>query len=491
MKKKLILSSTLALLLGIGAFAGLRANKALKEVKADGDPWMLNFALNGAEIATYMDANSMQLHTYTDGVGNDMWFDMYQIEPNSRYFQVNAVFPADYTYNRVQFKFTQGGEDKWGVPYSSSGSAESTFVQVYSTFGSWDDTQWTFSLSTTPNLYVTYNDVRYDLEPDAENARFIAKNVVSENNSTLNFIYRQSWDFLWDVLTTSSKQYTPGSHGNHWTYLAAGTYDIILKNNNSDDGVLDIKKHQSEYVCVYLVGVTEECWVYTFGEGGIEQFGAFPGTQLKDLAAPARNKAHEFTGDLYFEGYYQQVWDLALDYGYPEADHIILTYKNDQGNICNQSADMLLVEGSAYYFSFEANYHNDPAGEALRFLYDAEDIRKDADDESVCNISKSDAEDLVDQYNRLDEEARLLYVDFTTVNTYKRDGSSGKEYVGYNVVMQQLSKIAEKPLVNAMNSIYNQGNSINNNQMIIIIVVISSISVVALGTLLVFKKKRK
>ena len=82
--KHVVASFALAAITSLGVVAGLSAHKEAKEVKADDpDTWMMHFSLNSKEIAGYMDEGSMYLQTFTEGVGNSKWFQMYPINDGS------------------------------------------------------------------------------------------------------------------------------------------------------------------------------------------------------------------------------------------------------------------------------------------------------------------------------------------------------------------------------------------------------------------------
>lgn len=494
--KRLFSVIGLGLFAAVSAGAGVALNSKAKaeSVKADADTWMVNISLNAKEIIEYegFDPTSMRFHTYTEGVGNDKYFEMYPISTGSTFYQVNATFPDDYTYNRVQFKFEQGGVEKWSTPYNVTASKESHSIQGYSSFSSsWTGDNWNVSYNANPNLYVKYNSINYYFEPDIANKRFIAKDVISNESSYLTFYYRQSWDFAWPTLTTSSKEYTYGSHADNWFNLSAGTYDFVLKNNNSDNGVLQIYKHESESSYVYIVNESTDCYIYTFGAGGQERFGAFPGTQISDLISAG--EAEDIgNSELSFQNLTTSILKVNVEVGYPVADHLILAYKNELGNVGNQTADMLLVAGSAYWFSNDADYHNDDAGITLDSLCNLRTALYGADGESVCNMAKADAEALVNEYNSLTAVQRETYFDCSELETLKRDGSVGHEFVNCKLIMEEVAKIAEIDLVGSPRTIVseNGGASINSTTLIAVISVIALVSVSSIVVLVVIKKRK-
>ena len=191
----------------VGASAFALKNNEAKRAEADADTWMIHFSLDSKEIAGYMDEGSMWLQTFTEGVGNAKWFQMYPISEGSRYFAVNATFPESYTYNRIQYKFSQVGTEKWGVPYNTTASKAEHSPIIYSTFGSWAGDDWTFSVNSFGSISAEYDDVAYELVEDVANQRFIARDFVCDGSDYYTFYYRVSWDFAEALLTTSSKEH--------------------------------------------------------------------------------------------------------------------------------------------------------------------------------------------------------------------------------------------------------------------------------------------
>ena len=274
-----------------------------------------------------------------------------------------------------------------------------------------------------------------------------------------------------------------------WCNLKEGTYDVILKNDNVGNGILEFKKYNDQLTDIYLVGSSEnispDIWVYTFSESGDEQFGEFPGTQLKELTY------YKIMPDIRFQDKGVDVYYLPLSIGYPSADHLILAWKNAGGYIGNQSADMLLVPGSAYWFSKEDNYHNDDAGEAITFLWNFDNYRKGATDESICSITKEQAEDLVDRYNNLSSNTiRSVYVDCSTVNTWKDAEKDEKQYTRVDAMMKVVEGIAGVPLVGGGRIISNNTSTIESGSLIAIVSIIGVVSLSAVAILVVIKKRK-
>lgn len=503
--RKLLGGTLLASLLALGVGVGVASKAPVKAepVAADEDTWMSNFSFNAGALLEIegFDPNSIYVHTYTDGVGNDRYFNMFPIKSGSQYYSVNATFPSWYTYNRVQFKLQVGGEDKWASPYSESASEGSHYKQVYCTFGSWNEGEnWTFSLRTTNNLFIDYapsgQHNSYYFEEDVGSASFVVRDFVADevNTKYYSIDYRDSWAFARLTLSDVDADKTnPNSVMTYvtdeWCSMKEGTYDVILKNNNSGNGLLEFRKHTSQESYVYLVGgdINPNVWVYTFSSGGVEQFGSFPGTQLKDITG-----YQDITGDMYFQGLDVSAFYLPLEIGYPAADHLILAWKNEYGVVANQSANMLLVEDSAYWFSYEAEYHNDEAGEALTFLWNFENVRKSTANESICELSQSQAEDIVNRYNNLSSNiVRSTYVDCTTINTWKGAEKDAKQYTRVDAMLKVVEEIAGVSLVSSSLVTMGYENQISNNGALYAsIAIVSLISVSLLVTLVIVKKRK-
>ena len=486
--------------IGLGLFAlasvgaGLLSAKPKAEpVKADADTWMIHFSLNSKEIAGYMDADSMWVQTFTEGVGNSKWFQMYPIESGSKFFAVNATFPDSYSFDRVQYKFSQGGVEKWGVPYSLSFSKSSYARMVYSNFWGWSGDDWSFTLNYYAEIYADYNDVTTTLVEDVANKRFIGTGLVSDESDYYTLYYHSSWDLTGPTLTDSSKGYFTAVNDS-WCSMKAGTYDIILKNNNDDNGIIEVKKYETE-VDTYIYYITETAEatpnnIYAYG--GCEQFGAWPGTAITSVTGVVDVFAD---GVIHFEGVNQKIYKIPVTTGYPDGDSgIIFNYNGDESKTKNN----IIAPHAGYYFSTdtEDNYVG-PAGDAIEFLLDAEAIRNavtahdDIKQYSVCGISSGDAADICNAYNALNNTAKQNVVR-TKALTYKRDGTDGSEMVTYKDILIELSKKCEIDvgLSSGVNSLFTFGLD-NSSAFIVVVSVVVVLSLTSIGILLVIKKRKQ
>lgn len=484
--------------IGLGLFAlaavgaglvGAKAKKA-ESVKAD-DPatWMMNISLEAKDIMGYegFDPDSMWFHTYTDGVGNDKWFHMYLIDAESDCYQVNATFTDSYTFNRIQFQFKQNSVEKWSESASIGGSKETHYKQIYGYFTGWSGSNWTYYSNVTSNLFIEYKDVEYAFEEDVANERFVASNVVSDASDYYTIYYRSVWTYCADTLTTSARQHFTYVAEN-WCEMKAGTYDVFLKNNGNDNGVIEIKKHQeAENTKIYYVtGSSSATGDYIYSWGGTSQFGAFPGKSIASLVAAG--DARELTGNgvIHFQGNDAKlIYEINVTIGYPTGD---LTFMFNNGTESYKSAERALLSEYAYWWTGDANFD---AAEAIEFLSLAETKRNSADSYSVCNVSKSDAILLVNLYNSFDSELREIYIDCTTVYTWSDSSKTSESLHTYRKVMEQLSRIAEIALEGSSNPSLLYRNTEFNSQSIIIIVSIGVASISALSLLIVLKKRKQ
>ena len=269
--------------------------------------------------------------------------------------------------------------------------------------------------------------------------------------------------------------------------------NVILKNNNEGNGLLEFKKYETE-VDTYIYYITETASatpnnIYAFG--GCEQFGGWPGkaiTSVTDVVDVFPD------GVIHFEGVNQKIYRIPITTGYPDGDSgIIFNYNGDTSKTPNN----IIVPHAGYYFSETTpdNYVL-PAGKAIEFLLDAEEIRNavtasgDIKQYSVCGISSGDAKDICDAFNLLDNTARQ-YVVRTTALTYKRDGSDGNEMVTYKDILIELSKKCgvDVGLSSGVNSFYFLTDG-NTSALIPIICVVAFVSMSSIGVLLILKKRK-
>lgn len=473
-------------LAGAGALAA-RQQKSEPVAADEPDTWMINISADLRSIVEIggFEANSVWVQTYTDGVGNSKWFQMYPVRPGSMYYQVNAAFPDSYTYNRMQFKFSEGGVEKWGTPNEVyNGSKTANGSQTYVTFAEmWTGDNWDVHFYTYVDVHVKYKDVDYTLEPDIPSKRFIANNVVSDGSNYFTAYYRGGWNELGTILTDHAKE-TLSHSDQAWAEMSPGTYDVILENNNNGNGVLDILKHESvSETCIYYVlenNVPTNDYIYAWG--GEEQFGIWPGTKITEVAG-----CQEMTnnGILHFEGSEtpKLIYRIPVSIGYPSDGDVYFKFNNNNDW---ESEQRSLKSEHAYWYTGAANYD---AAEAIEILTLFESRRNSAEDYSVCNISKANAEFLIGLYNSTTDEIRD-YIDRSSVWTYKRDGSDGNELVSYRAVVEEIARIAGIPAAGLNKYVPISNNHNNATTTSIIVIVTISLTMISITALIVIRKRK-
>ena len=173
---------------------------------------------------------------------------------------------------------------------------------------------------------------------------------------------------------------------------------------------------------------------------------------------------------------------------YPKADHIILAQVNEYEVVGTKTADMLLIRDSAYWFSYDEDYHNDLAGACLKFLFTVEGIRKGATDESVCDITSEQAEDIVSTYQSLGTFMQTTYIDCTYVNTWADETRTSKAYVSYRAVIERLAKIANINLTPSRD--VDSKSYVNNSSLVVTIIAIATISAAGAAALILIRRRK-
>ena len=479
---------------GLGVFA-LQKNETVA-AHAESDTWMVNISLGAGDITGYdgFDPNSMWVQTYTNGVGNGNWFHMYPIKTGSKYYQVNATFSDDYSYDTVQFKFTQSGVEKYSTSYRlvDTSSKESHYKQIYSSFSGWEGDNWKFSLNLTYNVYVKYAGNNYYFTEDVANERFVITDFVCDGSDYYTLNYRSSWDFAQATLTTSAA--TNMSYiSTAWCSMKAGTYDLFLKNNNNDNGVIEIKKHGTESSYIYYVSQSDDddygLYAYSFGYNN--HLGSWPGTLVSESTFDDGCEILDICDGFKFQNQAHKVFKLAMTIGYPADDHIIFS-----NNGSTQSGNLLLKAGAAYWKGTAAESYNANAGVALDLFCDLKVALKNAIrygplnlTKSVCGVDKDTAASLYNRYDALSAEDKAEYIDCSYIKTYTGVGAY-TAYTSCDKIFEQLGIIGE--VIPASPSRMT-GDALANSTSTAIIVVICVCVLSAAGftTLAIFKKRKQ
>lgn len=482
-------------LCGLGLFAvagasAFAASKSAAPVKADADTWMINATFNAKEIATWdgVDLDSFVFRCGVEGQGGWVEKSMSRSGADGVY-NANVTFADSFSFSSVQIKFTQGGEDKYSLLYSASGSKESHYGNYYMAYSSWaSGNNFNITLGTYIAPYFTYNDVTYHFDEDVANARYICRDVpISEVGDDIyyTFHYHNRWDYTGDTLTESTIANYFSDKGwqisDSWCVMrVTGTYDVILKNDGNDGGIIEFKLHEGP-VNSYIYYVLENNTPtndYIYSWGGSEQFGAWPGTKVTEVAGVSEVSGN---GVMHFQGSEtpKLIYKIPVIIGYPSGDSSFKWNNNYDW----QSEGQPLVAGAAYWYTGPANAD---AGAAIDFIVTVEAKRNAATGYSVCNISAEDSAALVDAYGLLDDGVKA-YVDSSSTYTHKRDGSEEEELVSFAVIMEQLAKQA-----GGSGSSASMNNLLGTNGTMVIVILATVATTLASVLLIVkFRKRSK
>ena len=492
-KKSFLLGLGVVAAFSFGLMASLLHSNEVKEVKATSDDKMFAVVIDLDQAVGYTDFHYPEVHFYDSANNTIDKYEPLHLLTGTKY-TANCTFDSSsQTIDKIQFLFKQtNDEDKWSNSLDISPTAD--YVYHYKFLNTWSGSNWNVNASGNAQLRFQYygseqNNITVWFTADTDSKSWKTTIEIVEtgfDETDLGQLYFGDWNYG-VVRQTCIDKYLSNYSLNSFRFNEPGKYDIICHNSYEDSGIFSILKYEEEESYVYLIDVSADTGIYTFGEGGIEQFGAFDDkTRLGGIGG-----ANDVTGDLKFQNNDVSIWYLPLKIGYPNADHIIIINYNQYGVVGSQSANLLLVPGSAYWFSYDADYHNDDAGLALDFLLEAEATRKavtasgSVQVNSICGISKANAAALYGKYIALSASIRSTYVDCTYVNTYKKDGSAGLQYVSYADVMAELAIIGE---VNISPS--TTMNPLNMSKNVAYIVIIAAaLSVSLIGFVFVLKKK--
>ncbi len=511
--KRLFSVIGLGLFAAVSAGAGVALNSKPKAepVKADGEKWMVTICFDNTipETSEWGYINNQKVNFWGTDVTYEASVQSFHPTGTDHFYAVNVVFTSGQSVSGMQLSFEQDGVKKESQDITIALNSTCN-GKVYSfafpeapdwTGGKWSTTQIGGAFEPIGN----FGGVQKDFLPDPETASYYCKDVDVDTSSTYYLEFKPfTTDHLWNdtfaiVRNEASywSNYFDPNHGDHYVEIDVdGTYDFFITNEFKEGGVLDVKRHSdadSRYIYYVLENDTPtNDYIYTWG--GSEQFGEWPGKKITNIVG-----VQEVTGDgvLHFQGSEtpKLIYKIPVTTGYPVGDS---DFKFNNGIVGegNVSSAARPINGhSAYWWEGPAN---SDAGYSIDFLVEVEAKRNaveahgDIKDYSVCGISESDAQTLINTYQSLGTYMQETYIDCTTVNTYKRDGSKGEELVEYRYLIAEIARIAGVELGGATRTIVgtNGGAAINSTTLIAVISVIALVSVSSIVVLVVIKKRK-
>ena len=224
---------------------------------------------------------------------------------------------------------------------------------------------------------------------------------------------------------------------------------------------------------------------------------------ITDSSSATTNSIHSWGGDFELDGLITSVSGVQEVHGvtrFRNTNYLIYkipfsseagdtAFKFHYNNWAQESSEKTLVAGNAYQWGVgEIETDETAGGDALDFIFQLEAIRNavtasgDIKAYSVCGISKANAQTLVSAYTGLSATAKS-YVDASYTYTYKPTDDSQNDNVTFAAIMVEITAIANKP-----DSAHSMDISDTNNSLII--VVVSTLSLVAISSFVLLRKKR-
>lgn len=462
--KRVLLTAGLSLSLGLGVFAAVAAsNRNFVQAKADvTTPWYVVGKFAGVEKWSHSTGYEM---TNTSG---------------STWVYENLSFAAG-----DEFKVCDAADANWQGGWSFNNGASSADIKTKFSAAN-DGANIVCGTAGIYTVTFTQSDWHIKIEEGSLPSHTVTKYAVYDGVLNETAIGT-------DAVADGETYAVPGGitktgyHFNGWYTEAACTNAYVAKAVNADFAIYG--KYTSlvadSYV-YYVTGSKEATTNYIYSYGGDEQFGAWPGTKITTVA-----NVQEVHGVMSFQGTEQLIYKIP--YAKTANDsHIILNV----GSNSSQTSNMLLVEHSAYWWSSDAEYHNDDAGAALELILAVEAKRNAVvgvsgfADYSICGVSAADAATLYNRYYALSDDVKA-YIDVSTTYTYKGTSTSEQENVLYAQIMQQLKAIALAggQTVSGASRTLGVAQILTNNY--VWVIVLASIITISSAGLYFFIRKRK
>ena len=499
--KNIIISTALTMMCGIGALVGLTHVKETRVAKADaGDTWMFAAYLDISKMPSWKsECSNFRFHVW--GTNVDETLPLHE-SGSEDLLTVNCSFNDTQVVTGGQFIFYQAGDqndDKYSTDASFTYNKSSDFFGhmgwQFKEDTSWPEGKWELTAQTWSRAMYYYYDTTgtqqsadFDIDP-VNNEFFVKDFVVNENNvdKTFDMLVRNQWNDGFNILCKNENIKT-GS-GGWFKFNSTGTYDIFVRNecltSGLDQGIVEVKKHSTTNTYIYYVtqsGDESPDFIYTYGHN--EAFGSWP---AKRVSKADGVEAYFFDSmDFKYCGSdgvtaNRVVYKIPVTIGYPADNKVIF-----HNNLGSETSSMDIVSHRAYFWKDGESFSNDNDGVALDLLIDAEELRQNATNSSVCNISQSNAESIYTRYLALTVPQKAL-VDGSYVYTYTSTYEVGEfGDVSYADIMGRIGVIS-----GLVSTPSNSINLINTNNIAIVIVIVSvSFAGMTAGLFFIIRRRR-
>ena len=505
--KRLFSITGLSLFAAVSVGAGVALSKPkAAEVEAAGEKWMVTICFdntNPEESESWGYIENQKVQFWGTNVSYDDSVQSFHPTGRDHFYAVNVVFESTQSVTGFQINFTENGVKKESQDINVA--LDSTCNGRSYTFTFPESPDWTggkWSVENDGYCYPTaeIGDTQKTFTPDPDSASYYIKDfevVIGSSSYYVSYCPFAYASHYWDDTFAATRQeasyfseYFIKVHGPHWIEFqstASGTYDFFLTNEFKEGGVIDVKKHvDPDDTYIYYVTASGSATTdYIYSWGGSQQFGAFPGTSIASLVAAEKAKEMTGNGVVHFQGGDAKlIYRINVKIGYPVGD---TTFMFNNGTSDFKSAERDLKANHAYWWTGGANYD---AGQGIQFIELLEVYRNKSADYSVCNISKDEAEFLVELYNAYDEGIRETYIDGTTVYTWTDASKTAQDMIGVRAIMERLAIIAGVPLEGSSRVPVDESYATINSTTTIIVVAISLVSLGSIAALVALKKRR-
>ena len=470
-KSKLFFGAFLSFSLAVGVGVGLGVNKEAKEVKADGASHTVYCAIDNTTLGDYTLKLNVQL-------GSIEWSqqNMVQVADDSAYPN-SSIFTATFNdqfggIKKLQFQLYSGEayveqDEVVNVDWDTEFAFDNK-IHVYGQSG------WSIDAYTpvSPLQYVTVTKLAVEF-------------VDGVAQAPADWGLGQESILKGSAYSIPSKTDFNMEHFGGWYSDASCTVSFSGSDSVSADLTIYAKYTKLE----------DDSYIYWVSESTSPVFNRVHFWGEKSPASDPELSAYDVTGVVTFNGLSQKVYKIPV----PSTGDVSFLLHNE--DYSKQTYDINVTPGTAYYtwqeygqskYSWNAN---DDAARALDLIFAVEAKRNAVSEHgdikaySVCGISTSDSLALYNEYLGLSAASKGM-VDNSSTKTYNPSNPSEEiDHVSYYNIMQQLG-IQGGAINSSRFGSLDSLDTDSNNTMIIVVSSIAASTAIALGVLLVLKKRK-
>ena len=268
--------------------------------------------------------------------------------------------------------------------------------------------------------------------------------------------------------------------GTYWLRVTPNKIFIDKENNLTEFGLSIVYVQLKNWSDTYIYAYDEDTFVNTF-----EFYSKYPG-----MPVGGEDEMGLITDGVNFKGELGGISNVEIPYIIDHQSNIdyqsnakFIINNGDTGE-GNQSGDLDVVNGN-YYLNTDTDIDGDSTlGAAAAVVFEISFAIQGATNTSLCNLSKSEAQALLDLYDDCDAKS---IVDTTTFYSWKEKGSEDKkDFTGLEVIAQ-LTKIANAP---DSNDLLPHELSSTSGTLVVIIIALSTVAAISVGLFFILKKKR-